>query len=531
MQSSVDNLQDNLRLLSSLDLEEVLTLVAEIVIRICQPTAGAIVMWDSDLESFSECSVFGAKKKEFTKFVETFMHDWAGDLRDLCELDGDELAVDLPSDLRPVVACPLKQKGQLSACILLSGCQELDWSGLQSTFERHALPLALAHAFEYRELKRENERLRGQYEQLEDSIRAMEDQTRKLIHDVMAKDALQSIKLKRDRLVYSISNAVRSSVKIQEVLLSAVNQIGSSFGVTHCLLLRPVETAEQLVAFEYHNPYQGSIKDLFCTEAGNKFMRAAMKKEAPQVLGEPSQDSQDNYDRDFLKQLGLLSGLIVPLILRERVQGVIYLQECVAPREWNIDDMAVLGALADLLSVAIGNADLHEERERQAVTDGLTGVANRRHFNDVYLREFERARRYEHPLSLVVVDLDFLKKINDTYGHQAGDEAIKAIAGVMQQSSRSVDLAARYGGEEFCLLLPDTDLEMARQIAERLRSLIGDTKIEGPGCVTASLGVASFPQHAVDPEALFQQADEALYQAKQAGRNRVCIAGSAPGIS
>src|SRR5262249_48031964 len=123
---------------------------------------------------------------------------------------------------------------------------------------------------------------------------------------------------------------------------------------------------------------------------------------------------------------------------------------------------------------------------------------------------------------------DYLKRINDTYGHKTGDDAIKSIAHVMSQSSRAIDLCARYGGEEFCLLLPNTDLALAQQISERLRKLISETYIEGPGSISASIGVASFPIHAMDPETLFLQADAALYEAKLGGRNRVCIASEAP---
>ena len=186
--------------------------------------------------------------------------------------------------------------------------------------------------------------------------------------------------------------------------------------------------------------------------------------------------------------------------------------------------MSMIDSLADHLAVAIENAELHRELEKQAVTDGLTGVANRRSFNEALEREFERAKRYSQDLSLIVVDLDFLKKINDTYGHMTGDEAIKSIGHVLAQSSRSTDITARYGGEEFCVLLPNTDIGMAEQLGERLRRLIADTHVEGPGNLSASLGVASYPLHAGSPDMLFLRADEALYQAKQDGRNCIRVA-------
>ena len=149
---------------------------------------------------------------------------------------------------------------------------------------------------------------------------------------------------------------------------------------------------------------------------------------------------------------------------------------------------------------------------------------NRRSFNEALLKEFERARRYEQPLSLVIVDLDYLKKINDQFGHMAGDEAIRNIGVVLRQSSRSTDFVARYGGEEFCLLLPNTGIEMAEQLAERMRRTINEVEIPGHGKISASLGVSNFPLHCETAEELFAMADEALYKAKGDGRNCVKIA-------
>jgi diguanylate cyclase (GGDEF)-like protein len=306
---------------------------------------------------------------------------------------------------------------------------------------------------------------------------------------------------------------------------TAVQQIGSTFDVSRCLILRAVDTAEQLTVFEFTQPDISAIQNLFFCDVGLEFAKEVLTRFNPHEIDEQNVEKL-GYDREFVRTMQIQSGLIVPLVMRERILGAMFLQHCSETKEWSIDDVSLVGALADNLSVAIENAELHREREMQAVTDGLTGVANRRSFTETFSREFERAKRYGEPLSLVIIDLDLLKKINDTYGHQAGDEAIKSIGKMLKQSSRSVDLPARYGGEEFCLLLPNTDIEMAEQSAERLRRLINDVEIQGPGKISASLGVATYPQHADDPDALFQRADEALYVAKQSGRNRVCVAQS-----
>lgn len=170
-------------------------------------------------------------------------------------------------------------------------------------------------------------------------------------------------------------------------------------------------------------------------------------------------------------------------------------------------------------ALALANARLLVQVRALAAADGLTGVANRRTFDTRLPAEFARAMRNGRPLSLVLLDVDHFKRLNDTYGHQTGDETLQRVAGALQASARSVDLVARYGGEEFVLVLPETDRAGAYEVAERLRVALEGMAIEPR--VTASFGVASFPASALDPAGLVAAADEALYSAKQSGRNRV----------
>ncbi len=169
--------------------------------------------------------------------------------------------------------------------------------------------------------------------------------------------------------------------------------------------------------------------------------------------------------------------------------------------------------------------ELNEELERLAKTDELTGLANRRHFLEVLDKELDRAARYERPLALVLMDLDRFKEVNDSFGHVAGDEVLKSAARVLLDVSRDVDLAARLGGEELVLLLPETEAVGARAVADRIRMRIESLHHRSPAGipfqVTASLGVAAVRAGAIAPETLLQRADEAMYRAKQGGRNRV----------
>lgn len=170
-----------------------------------------------------------------------------------------------------------------------------------------------------------------------------------------------------------------------------------------------------------------------------------------------------------------------------------------------------------------------EELERLANSDELTGLANRRCFMEALTREVERAGRYDRSLSLVLLDLDHFKKVNDTWGHAAGDDVLKEVARALRSVCRDIDLPARLGGEELVLLLPETDGEGARVVAERARERIEQARHERPDGrtfhVTASMGVVSLGSGAPTADALLQRADEALYAAKGRGRNRVMLAG------
>jgi diguanylate cyclase (GGDEF)-like protein len=161
--------------------------------------------------------------------------------------------------------------------------------------------------------------------------------------------------------------------------------------------------------------------------------------------------------------------------------------------------------------------------EELATTDVLAGTFNRRKFNELILAEIERVRRYGHPLSLLVVDIDHFKRTNDAHGHEAGDEVLIVLAGLIRAGIRATDSLARWGGEEFVVLSPEVSVEEAAGLAERLRSAAGTYKYSFVGRVTASIGVA---QHRVGetPDELFARADEALYRAKEGGRDRVEVA-------
>lgn len=523
MSSAKDSYLQQIRLLSVLDLEELSGVVATIVTERTGAQAVGVIIYDRDMDALSNRYWHGDGKKDLSVVGEAFCEEFKASSELTLEINFDALDVSLPGAMLPVYCYQIRMGQALCGCLLISA-PNVKADEIAHLLSDLPLARALTNAWEHAELCRENERLRLNYDEIEKMTQMLETQTQQLIHDVTFRDSIRTNQVERERLVYWISNFVRSSVDLQKVLDTTVEKIGEAFSVSRCMVLRSIDSIDQLDVSEFVAQNVTPVKELFFSEAGFDFAHQALSKTAPQDIGDPDTDSRITYDRSFLKRLGIRSGLIVPLIMRERVLGALFLQDCAEPRDWSIDDISLIGSLADNLSVAIENADLHQEIARQAVTDGLTGVANRRSFNESFSREFERARRYNEPLSLVMIDLDFLKKINDTYGHKAGDDAIASIGKLLKLSSRVSDVAARYGGEEFCLLLPNTETEMAEQLAERIRRMIYEVHVEGPGTISASIGVASYPNHADDCDQLFQKADAALYAAKQSGRNRVHVA-------
>jgi two-component system, cell cycle response regulator len=170
--------------------------------------------------------------------------------------------------------------------------------------------------------------------------------------------------------------------------------------------------------------------------------------------------------------------------------------------------------------------ETNKRLEHLSITDGLTRLYNHRHFQDELARAFEESQRYQRPLSLAIVDLDFFKKVNDTYGHAVGDEVLKCLSRIFRESIRSTDLAARYGGEEFAVMMPETDLAEALVFAEKIRALVGERAVEtqaGAISATVSIGVATVPHssHVHSAKELVVAADKALYRAKRNGRNQV----------
>ena len=218
----------------------------------------------------------------------------------------------------------------------------------------------------------------------------------------------------------------------------------------------------------------------------------------------------------------VLSVMAIPMIYERNLLGLLVM---LSEEKDFLDSSRInlLDIFSNQASTSIANAQLHARIEKMAATDGLTGLFNHRKFQEELADEFKRMKRFAEPISLILADIDYFKKVNDTYGHPVGDLVLKGVASVIKETIRDIDIAARYGGEEFAVVLPGTSGEGAKNIAERLRRRVKENPFSANGRqieVSVSLGIATSPSDAKSKEELIEKADQALYHAKHNGRDQ-----------
>jgi diguanylate cyclase (GGDEF)-like protein len=224
--------------------------------------------------------------------------------------------------------------------------------------------------------------------------------------------------------------------------------------------------------------------------------------------------------------------IAVPLYSKNRVIGVMSVYRLDEEDEFHSDDLDTVVFLAEQGGVAIENVLLHDEAQRLSLTDGLTGVWNRRYFRMQFNQVLATSTRFNRPFSILMMDIDHFKTINDKYGHQRGDEILVEFTQRVDSKLREVDALARYGGEEFICMLSETDLYGALTTAEKILDAVRSEPFGGAGepavKLTVSIGVASHPEHGASYKTLVEAADRALYRAKEDGRDRAYAAQTGP---
>ncbi len=340
-----------------------------------------------------------------------------------------------------------------------------------------------------------------------------------------------------------IWDMMNSSTPLENVLEAIVNSTQGELGYMHCAIIRKckdgdgdfcrivAQSKDDLIERLNHIIGSPSIQTRRLSYSENSIFSDTLTQK--KIIQTKSLDlslkaimpelNQDTIAAILTNQ-PVKSIIAIPLTPRDNEFGwfcVFSSREELAPAETDF-----LGLFAKQIEMAITIADLFQAVREEAVTDALTGLYNRRYFEESLNKEVQRARRQNTPFSVIGIDLDFLKKINDTYGHSYGDLAIKTIADILKSNARSIDIPARIGGEEFDVLLPGIPSEGAMIAAERIRKAIESKEIETIGHITGSLGVATFLEHTSNVEELLELTDQAMYSSKRNGRNQVTLAKS-----
>jgi diguanylate cyclase (GGDEF)-like protein len=320
----------------------------------------------------------------------------------------------------------------------------------------------------------------------------------------------------REIAVNRIATAIRESLELGVILQKTVTEVGAALNVACCALRVEGQTEVQALNYSYFADAEkeAKLKRDEVTKALDELCSTIARN--PEIFVRDGSEISDGLRAEFPLA-------VVPLVFQERFIGALEVVDDNTSRTWQENEILLLRTVANQVSVAINHADLYAQMQQQALTDSLTGCYNRRSFEMQLDRELQMATRLHQPLSLLMLDLDRFKQLNDTVGHDAGDDALRKLAECFREELRGVDTPCRFGGDEFALILPQAYADGATVVAERLRNRIEQIEIPGFGNLTASIGIAAYPLHGASRAALVSAADMALYSAKRAGRNRVAV--------
>ncbi|MBI2423242.1 MAG: sensor domain-containing diguanylate cyclase [Candidatus Hydrogenedentes bacterium] len=308
-----------------------------------------------------------------------------------------------------------------------------------------------------------------------------------------------------------ISLAVNASLELAETLPIVANVVHGALDV------------RRITIYEFR-PKEDTLQPLIAKYGSDLITASRLEEDAVPREGSHFGDAIANHAVILVNDIPQPE-VYIPLIAKGEPLGVMLLQGRLDEQPFATDDAHFYHQLGSQIAIAIHNAQLYA----LAVNDGLTGLYVRRYFDLRLEEEFAAAQRYERVFSLLLFDIDHFKKFNDTHGHQTGDEVLKQFAHLIKKNTRQSDICCRYGGEEMAVILPQTEMEEASMLANKLCKRIRDHVFLGVGAkelsVTTSIGVATFDDSYGAPREVVEAADKALYEAKELGRNRVELAG------
>jgi len=327
------------------------------------------------------------------------------------------------------------------------------------------------------------------------------------------------------RALIDFSDRMSRSINLDELSKEMLTAITKSLHLTQArLLFRDYSSGDYTTKFTYPAA-EGDLTEEFKFNADNPVVAWLDKKDEPLSLEsiDDRPEFKGLWELEKKQMMASSLGLLCPIKSRGRLIGIIALGKRTEKVIYSHEDLDLIMSMAKEAGTIIENAQLYSQAIVRANTDGLTELYNHRHFHERLDHEIARGSRFGTTFSLIILDIDLFKAYNDIHGHLSGDEVLRRIASCIKASVRTLDMSFRYGGEEFTVILPETRLDDAYRVAERIRKTISAKASSKAPPITASIGVANWPIDGVMKEEIISCADAALYRAKQTGRNRTCL--------
>jgi len=344
-------------------------------------------------------------------------------------------------------------------------------------------------------------------------------------------DSLQEAKEELDRNImelyalYNLSKVMNTTFETELLINRLITKISNSLNIQRVMIMLLDERRQEFYAASFTG-----FKEEGLTELKRKFGEGFYGLVAQTGMARLVKDvgEEINFPAEDRLSPDIQSIIAVPFGRRDKVVGTLCLFKD-RPGTFGHNDLELFRAVAEQLAVALENARLYSETKIMAVTDGLTSLYNHRFFKERLNAELERADRYGHPLSLIIMDIDNFKHYNDNHGHQKGDDLLVELSELLRNCVRGSDIVCRYGGEEFVIIMPETTKNTVGALAERIRKAVYDhpfryRETQPLKAISLSLGVAAAPEDGKVMDVLIKKADDALFMAKNGGRNRVAVA-------
>lgn len=346
-------------------------------------------------------------------------------------------------------------------------------------------------------------------------------------------ETLYKRKKDNDALLIEFIYLISSTLNPKEVLYLIVKKISEIINVTRCSMIS-IDVEDHRYAHVISTFEDPNVTNMKLDLRKYPEIKKALSFKSPVIIKDALKDPLMEGVRDIIKLLGIRSIAVLPVTFLDEVIGTLLLRTSRSGHAFTKREIRLCTAIANASSNALYNAFLHDRLDKEktrleklAITDYLTGIYNIRYFYSRFEEEFNRAERYNVPLSCMMFDIDHFKKINDTYGHRIGDIVLRDFAQLVKRHTRKSDVFARYGGEEFILLLPQTSTKGAIAEAERLRNVVKESQFMGikeGERITVSIGIACSPDKRVQTlDDLITLADNALFTAKDKGRDQIVV--------